>query len=73
MEPAFLRSIQSHIYVGQQEQTFWNAIAVSELPDMRKMEGQRGFKKCPKFLEETPCKTMENALLQIKLHFHYRP
>ena len=36
---------------------------------MRKMEGKRGLKKCQKFLEGTPCKTTENALLQSRTLF----
>ena len=67
--PAFVLSIQQSYYVGQQEQNFWDAITISDLADMRKMEGKWGFKKCQKFLEGTPCKTMENALLQIRTSF----
>ena len=63
MEPAFIQSILQQS-IEQQEQNFWDAITISDLADMRKMEGKRGFKNFQKFLEKTPCKTMENALLQ---------
>ena len=69
MEPAFLRSIQSHIYVCQQEQNFWNAIAVSGLADMRKMEGQRGFKNVQNFLKERHVKRWKMRFCKINFVF----